>query len=158
MHQIQVKQFLIAKKFPPTEGWSVSVHLDGMELGRGFQNPVGKRSVAEKCRRWFERNGVRTGPNREYNNLDIVAVHKSAGTHLIEVEGDTRRQPEQAIYCALGQLICKTPEDGSNSILGIAVPNSPKWEELLQRIPRSVRDRLKLKAYLVDDNGNVRQL
>ena len=46
MYQIQVKEHLVRLAFPPTDGWSVWVDVDAMELGKGKHQSERKRSAA----------------------------------------------------------------------------------------------------------------
>jgi hypothetical protein len=46
MYQIEVKRYLVEHHFHPKDGWSVTVDLDAMEMGKGGKHPQGKRELA----------------------------------------------------------------------------------------------------------------
>ena len=48
-------------------------------------------------------------------------------TVVIEVEGESSRQKEQAVYSAFGQIVLLMRPD-TNVRYGIAVPDTPSWE------------------------------
>jgi len=151
MHQIEVKRHLIERLFHPSHGWAVTVDLDAMELGKGAQNTREKRKVAETHRRWMEDNGIAISPHAEHGRADIVAQHSIHGKWLIECEGDTSKQREQAMYSSLGQLILLMAD--SRSHYALAVPHSDEWSSQVAKIPKFVRDALALKVFLVSDEN-----
>lgn len=135
----------------------MTVNLDAMELGKGRQNPPEKSDIADRCHQWLEAEGVEIGTHPRYNRADLVAHRDDLGTYIIEVEGDSSRQREQAIYSALGQTILQMDQASDRLRYGLAVPDSPKWEEQLLKIPLHVREILGLQLYLVAETG-VRSL
>ena len=147
MHQIEVKRYLIEWRFHPHSGWNVTVDLDAMELGKGSQNTQEKRETAEKHRTWMKDCGVILSPHAEHGRADTFAHHATYGKWLIECEGDSSRQREQAMYSSLAQLILLMSDSRSNYAL--AVPNSAEWSRQTSKIPQFVRDKLALKVYLV---------
>lgn len=149
MYQIEVKYHLILREFPPQDGWKVTVDLDAMEMGKGKQNPPEKRVVAEEIRKLMDEQGVAIGPHSKYGRADVVAEKPGVETFIIEVEGDSRRQREQAVYSALGQLIMIMETDSDSIRYGVAVPDRPEWKEKLEQIPPDVRKALKLDLFLV---------
>jgi len=157
MYQIAVKRYLIEYQFPIRDGWQVTVDLDAMELGKGDQNPPGKRRIAEQHHQWLKEQGVMIGSHQKYGRADVVACKQGLGTYIIEVEGDSSKQREQAIYSALGQTIFLMNEIPDTVRYGLAVPDSPKWEAQLQKIPERVREVLGLELFLVAATG-VREL
>ena len=157
MYQVEVKRYLIQQKFPTNQGWKVTVDLDAMELGKGDQHPKGKREIAEINQKWLEEQGITIAAHPKFGRVDIVAEHESYGTYIIEVEGDTRKQKEQALYSSLGQTILLMHESNDRFTYGLAVPDSSKWEFQLQKIPQHIRGILNLKLYLVSKD-NVRLL
>jgi hypothetical protein len=152
MHQIEVKRNLIRDLFNPSQGWKVYVDLDSMELANGGTHPEGKREVAAKCVEWFNKAGVEIGPHPTYGRVDIIAVQADS-THLIEVEGDSSRQLEQALYSALGQTILAMKTLDGVHRFGLAVPDTPQWERQLEKIPSKICDILHLKRYLVSHSA-----
>ncbi len=154
MYQIEVKRYLIERLFHPSHGWMVTVDLDAMELGKGEQNTQEKREIADTHRRWMEDNGIAISPHPEHGRVDIVAHHPIDGKWLIECEGDTKKQKEQAMYSSLGQLVLLMND--SHSHYALAFPLSGEWSSQAAKIPRFVRDALALKVFLVSD-GNIRE-
>lgn len=75
MYQIEVKRYLIEKRFPPGEGWTITVDVDAMEKGKGNQNPQKKRDIAMRQLEWMEKEGVTIAPHPVYGRVDIVAEH-----------------------------------------------------------------------------------
>jgi hypothetical protein len=151
MHQIEVKRHLIEKRFHPDQGWDVTVDLDVMELGRGGQNTEEKRKTAEFHHKWMQDNGVAVHIHRTGTRTDIVAKHPQQGTYVIECEGDTRRQKEQAMYSALGQMLLQM--DDSIRYYALVFPGSKAWTDQIDKIPRNVRDILRFKVFMVSDSS-----
>jgi hypothetical protein len=156
MYQIKVKYYLVLHRFPVQEGWQVTVHLDGMELGKGSQHPLGKREVAEKFCQRLKEQGVQIGVHPKYGRADVVA-EKQGLTYVIEAEGYSSKQREQAVYSALGQVISQMDQASDTVRYGLAVPDSPEWEKQLQKVPERVRNLLDLELFLVSRTG-VRKL
>lgn len=148
VHQIEVKRYLIERRFNPSRGWTVTVHLDGMEKGTHLQD---KRDCAALHGQWMEDNGITIGAHEKFGRTDVVATHPSHGTVLIECEADTNRQREQAMYSALGQLLLKM--DGEVRRYGLAVPDSSEWRSQVDKIPDHVKKILSLTVYLVSASG-----
>ena len=156
MYQIEVKYYLVSRRFPDRDGWQVTIHLDGMELGKGSQHPPGKREIAEKCCQRLKEQGVEIGVHPKYGRADVVA-EKQGLTCIIEVEGCSSKQREQAVYSALGQVISQMDQASDAVKYGLAVPDSPEWEKQLQKIPERVRKLLDLELLLVS-RTDVRKL
>ena len=91
------------------------------------------------------------------HSLSFLVAVKEGSTFLIEVEGDARRQTEQAMYSALGQTILMMKSVKANQTYGLAVPDAPNWESQLRKIPKDVCKFLNLKLYLVSAT-RVREL
>jgi len=153
MYQIEIKRHLIEKKFPPDKGWKITTDIDAMEKGKGNQNPPEKREIAELQIEWFENNGVNIGPHPIYGRADVVAEHPTEGNYIIEVEGQTSRQKEQALYSALGQTIILMKDMNNRPTFGIAVPDENEWINQIAKIPKRVCSLLNLKLYLVSRIG-----
>src|SRR5262249_20296200 len=105
MYQLEVKRWLVFHKFPVTEGWDVTMDIDSMERGEKGQQPPDKRAIAAECEAWLGAQGVKIVAHQLYGRADLVAAKEGAGTFVVEVEGDSSRQKEQAIYSALGQVV-----------------------------------------------------
>jgi len=58
MYQLEVKRWLVAHRFPVTDGWDVTVDIDSMERGAAGQHPPDKRSIATNCEAWLRGQGV----------------------------------------------------------------------------------------------------
>ena len=155
MHQIEVKKALVAQLFPASRGWSVTVDLDAMELGKGPHGTVAKRAVGLACRDWFVAHGVALQPHPRFGRTDIVAEHPRAGIYVLEVEGESRRQPEQALYSAIGQVLLSMSNLSPRLRYGIAVPDTPVWQRQVAKLPRAARKRLGLHVYLVSERRVV---
>jgi hypothetical protein len=120
-----------------------------MELGRGPKDLPAKRAVAKTCLHWFAKAGVRIGAHERFGRADLVADHPQAGVFVIEVEGESSRQREQALYSALGQTLLSMTSYGRRIHYGIAVPDTTAWQRQVAKIPTVVRVRLGLHLYLV---------
>lgn len=153
MYQIEVKRKLVEYGLSPSGGWSVTVDLDAMERGIGGQHPADKREIAERCESWFQAQGVRLDAHPIYKRADVVAEHCSKGTFILEVEGKSSRQREQAVYSALGQTLLSMTRFDENIRYGVAVPDLPEWERQLDKVPAPVRQRLGLYLLLVSGDG-----
>ena len=90
--------------------------------------------------------------------MDFVAEQASSHRHLIEVEGDSSRQKDQALYSCLSQLVMVMKSWGEWDHYGIAVPGTPGWQRQLARIPREVRERLSIDLYVAPPSGPVRHI
>lgn len=149
MYQLEVKRHLVEKHFPPGEGWSVTVDIDAMERARGEQHPPDKRDRAEAAESALVALGVTIGTTDQFRRADVVARHPQHGTTLVEVEGDSTRQKEQAMYSALGQTVLLVSSEDFR--YAIAVPDELAWEQQLRKIPERVRTVLRLSCLLVSE-------
>lgn len=153
MYQIEVKRYLVESQFNPSDGWSVTMHLDPMELANGGKHPRDKKSRAEICQKWLREKGVNLSKHDVYGPADLVATHKEHGTHIVEVEGDSSKQAEQSLYSAFGQISTVMGDFTSGISFGIAFPDLPKWQRQVMKIPSEVRSRLKLNVWLVSSQS-----
>jgi hypothetical protein len=153
MYQLEVKYFLIAERFSPRNGWEVIVDIDPMERAKGTQQKAGKKDRAAKAEQALKQLGVRIGTHPKYGRADIVASHPEHGTYLIEVEGESSRQREQAVYSALGQSLFLMDDYSTDITYGIALPDLPEWERQILKIPSRVKEVLRLKCFLVSQKG-----
>lgn len=153
MYQIEVKRYLVEYRFPRSDGWCVTVDLDAMERGIGNQHPEGKREIARRCEEQLRSQGVAREVHPTYKRADVVAEHHSRGTIVFEVEGESSRQREQAMYSALGQTLLSMTRLENGVRYGIAVPDGAEWETQLRKIPEPVLKRLELCLLLVSAHG-----
>lgn len=159
MYQLEVKRWLVAYCIPPADGWDVTVDSDAMELGIGEQHPPDKKAVAAECEEWLREQRVRIVRHPLYGRADLVASKESAGTFVVEVEGDSSRQKERALYLALGQAVLSMGDASTEITYGLAVPDDSdgKWERQLTKVPARIRDLLRLQLLLVS-KSEVRKL
>jgi len=95
--------------------------------------------------------GAVFGAHPEFGRADIVAEHPTKGLFIVEVEGKSSRQKEQAVYSALGQLVLQMHGKVRQFIL--AVPDDPTWEKQIKKIPVHARTTLGLSCLLVSEHG-----
>ena len=151
MYQLEVKQWLVMHRFPPSDGWRVHVDVDAMERAKGGQHKLGKAARARVAEAALLSMGVTVGAHPEFGRADIVAEHPTNGLFIAEVEGDSSRQKEQAVYSALGQLVLQM--QGAQHGFVLAVPDELSWEKQLLKIPRHARKTLGLSCVLVSEQG-----
>lgn len=95
--------------------------------------------------------GATIGKHPQFGRADIVAEHPGEGLFVVEVEGSSSRQKEQAVYSALGQLVLQM-QGGRNKFM-LAVPDETAWEKQLDKIPAHVRTILNLSCTLISQQG-----
>jgi len=155
MYQLEVKRWLIEYLFNPSTGWVVYVDIDAMEQARGGNHPEDKKERVAIAETRLIDLGVRIGAHPVFGRADIVAQHPAKGDVVIEVEGRSSRQREQAVYSALGQIFLQMT--GGRQKFALAVPDIPEWEQQLQKIQSHVKTLTGLSCLLVSPNG-VRQI
>ena len=151
MYQIEVKRWLVQFRFPPSEGWKVTVDIDSMERANGGTHTEGKAERAQEAETALRAFGAKIGKHLKFGRADVVAEHEDHGLWLVEVEGQSSRQKEQAMYSALGQLVLQMRGDPFHS--AIAVPDEPIWERQLIKVPKYARNLLGLSCILVSSSG-----
>ncbi|MDE1953299.1 MAG: hypothetical protein KGL51_04890 [Betaproteobacteria bacterium] len=151
MYQLEVKRWLVTYRFPPSEGWSVRVDIDAMERAKGGQHKQGKAERAGIAEAALLSLGVTIGAHPEFGRADIVAEHPKNGLFVIEVEGNSSRQKEQAVYSALGQLVLQM--NGVKHHFVLAVPDEAPWKKQLLKIPQHAQKILGLSCVLVSEQG-----
>lgn len=151
MYQLEVKRWLVEHRFPPTEGWLVHVDVDAMERARGGSHRADKAERTRAAEEALARLGATIEAHPALGRVDIVAEHPDHGVVVVEVEGSSSRQREQAIYSALGQLLLQV--DGGQATYMIAVPDEPGWERQLLKVPDYCKDVLRLRCLLVSEQG-----
>ncbi len=149
LYQLEVKLGLARFPFQASAGWRLTMHIDPMERGMGGRHPRGKVKRANEALRELRRLGVIIGSHDLFGPVDVVAEHPREGTRLIEVEGESGRQREQALYSSLGQLLLSMKIWSETLAYGIAVPDTREWWRQLQKIPLELTKRLRLWRYSV---------
>ncbi|MDE0393257.1 MAG: hypothetical protein OYK82_00615 [Gammaproteobacteria bacterium] len=125
--------------------------MDPMEEG-GPNQPPDKKERTARAKTWLERNGVGLGDHPDFPRADIVAARHGRPSYVIEVKGEARVQKGVAIQQALGQIQQQMRPDRDARYV-IATPNTPDWEDQMERIPAHVCDQLSLRLWLVDETG-----
>jgi len=156
LYQLEVKLGLAKLAFQTSAGWRLTMHIDPMEKGLGGAHARGKVRRANAALRELRRLGVTIGTHTMFGPVDVVADHPSEPTHLIEVEGESARQREQALYSSLGQLLLSMKIWTPSVVYGIAVPETREWWRQLQKIPLELTKRLRLWRYSVGANSCTR--
>ena len=157
MYQLEVKAALAAAIFRPSDGWKLTVDVDAMERANGGTHPEDKRERAVRAEDLLHNMGATIGSHPTFGRADMVAEHPEHGTIVIEVEGDSSRQREQAMYSALGQTLLMMTRFAEGITYGIAVPDSENWIRQLEKVPAAAKARLGLKLWLVSET-RVREL
>ena len=93
------------------------------------------------------------GTHKQFGQVDVVTDHEHGALRLIEVEGESGRQREQALYSSLGQLLLSMKLWSDEVGYGIAVPDTREWVRQVQKIPSDLNKRLHLWRYLVGLNS-----
>lgn len=153
MYQLQVKRWLVFHKFPVADGWDVTIDIDSMERGEKGQHPPDKRQIAAECETWLRTQGVKIVAHPLYGRADLVAAKEGVGTLVVEIEGDSSRQKEQAMYSALGQVVLSMGDPSTQITYALAVPDSEQWERQLKKVPNRIRELLRLQLWLVSETG-----
>jgi hypothetical protein len=153
MYQLEVKRWLVANRFPPQEGWKVTVDIDAMERGVAGNHPPDKQAIAAECEAWLRSNGAEIVTHPLYGRADLVAAHPSLGTFVVEAEGSSSRQREQAMYSALGQILLSMFSNKEEIRYAVAVPDTPEWERQFRKVPARILKLLSLSLLLVSKNS-----
>lgn len=153
MYQLEVKHLAVEHLFPTFDGWKVIVDVDAMERAKGPQQKPDKKVKVTAAEAALMELGVRIGAHPIYGRVDIAAEHPAKGKFLIEVEGKSSKQKEQAMYSALGQTILMMTSSNPKIFYGLAVPDEPEWERQLIKIPNRIKSLLNLKCYLISVSG-----
>src|SRR5438034_5042037 len=153
LYQLEVKLGLARFPFQKAAGWRVTVHVDPMELGSGGKQSRGKAKRATEALHQLRSLGVTIGSHKLFGPVDVVAEHDRGALRLVEVEGESGRQREQALYSSLGQLLLSMKIWGDDIAYGIAVPDTREWWRQLEKIPLELTKRLHLWRYSVGVNS-----
>ncbi|MDP3773660.1 MAG: hypothetical protein Q8Q85_05270 [Gemmatimonadales bacterium] len=151
MYQLEVKRALVQLCFHPANGWAVTVDVDPMERAKGGKHHPDKAGRAAEALAGLQRLGAVLGKHALFGSVDVVAEHVRLGTRLIEVEADSSRQREQAMYSAVGQLLLSMKLESPRVRYGLAVPDAPEWIRQLRKIPAALSRKLVLDLYAVGD-------
>jgi len=153
MYQLEVKRWLVFHRFPVQAGWDVTIDIDSMERGKHGQQKPDKQAVASACEIWLRSNGVKILPHPVYGRADLVACKVGVGTFVVEIEGDSSRQKEQAMYSALRQIVLSMKAPSPEITNALSVPDEERWALQLQKVPGRIRELLNLRLWLVSENG-----
>jgi hypothetical protein len=112
--------------------------------------------VVPAFRRWLETQGWET--ETETGFVDVVA-RRGNETIYAEVKGRTKSRPGAGLDTLYGQLLRRMPveEPGEpNTRFAVVIPTGAEAAAL--RVPRRVRDLLRIDIYAVSDDGQVEKL
>src|SRR3954467_10790066 len=107
------------------------------------------------CRR-LEAQGWETQVETEF--VDVVA-HRGNETIYAEVKGRTKSRPGAGLDTLYGQLLRRMPVeevDEANTRFAVVIPTGAEAAAL--RVPKRVRDLLRIDVYAVSDDGQVERL
>lgn len=153
LYQLEVKFHLVRVLFSPAGGWRVTAHVDPMEEGRGPKQTDEKRRRTQAALDGLKALSVGIGRHDVLGTVDVVAEHPTEGRWIIEVEGQSGRSREQALYSAIGQLALAMNVFGRSVRYGLAVPPDRPWRRQLAKIPVEYRKRLTLFLFAVGSGG-----
>lgn len=105
---------------------------------------------------WLEADGWKVEIEKDY--IDVVA-ERGDQKLLAEVKGRTSSRPGAGVDSLFGQLLRRMPpgEVGeSKTRFAVVVPDAAKSASL--RVPKRVRDALRIDIYTVGDDGQVEML
>ena len=152
IYQLEVKLGLARFIFPPAGGWRLTMDIDAMEKAKGQQHSPGKAERAASALSQLEDLGVTIGAHKLFGRVDVVAEHDDGRLRLVEVEGESGRQREQALYSAIGQVVLSMKLWHDQVGYGLAVPDSREWVKQMRKIPSEVTTLLRLERYLIGQN------
>ena len=112
--------------------------------------------VVPAFRRWLETQGWET--ETETGFVDVVA-HRGNETIYAEVKGRTKSRPGAGLDTLYGQLLRRMPVEevgDPNARFAVVIPTGAEAAAL--RVPRRVRDLLRIDIYAVSDDGQVEKL
>jgi|GEM_PF-896062 hypothetical protein len=112
--------------------------------------------VVPAFRKWLEDRGWETETETEF--VDVVA-RRGNETIYAEVKGRTNSRPGAGLDTLYGQLLRRMPAEdigAPNTRFAVVIPTGAK--EAALRVPRRVRDVLRIDVYAVRDDGQVERL
>jgi hypothetical protein len=98
------------------------------------------------------------GTEIETEFVDVVA-HRSNETIYAEVKSRTRARPGAGLDTLYGQLLRRMPAEevaDRNTRYAVVIPTGA--EEAALRVPKRVRDLLRIDVFAVNDDGQVERL
>jgi hypothetical protein len=112
--------------------------------------------VVPAFREWLKDQGWETETETEF--VDVVA-RRGNETIYAEVKGRTNRPPGAGLDTLYGQLLRRMPAEevgDPNTRFAVVIPTGAEAAAL--RVPRRVRDVLRIDVYAVGDDGQVERL
>ena len=112
--------------------------------------------VVPAFRQWLEAQGWETETETEF--VDVVA-RRGNETIYAEVKGRTNSRPGAGLDTLYGQLLRQMPAEevgDPNTRFAVVIPTGAEAAAL--RVPRRVRDVLRIDVYAVSDDGQVERL
>src|SRR5207253_10206916 len=97
LYQLEIKLGLAKFAFPKTAGWTITMHVDPMEICRGGTHSRGKVGRTRTALKDLRALGVTVGTHKLSGRVDVVAEHRDGALRLVEVEGESATQREQAM-------------------------------------------------------------
>jgi hypothetical protein len=113
--------------------------------------------VVPAFRRWLEGQGWK--PETEAEFVDVVA-RRGNETIYAEAKGRTKSRPGGGMDALYGQLLRRMPAeevDDASTRFAVVVPTGREADAAV-RVPRRVRDVLRIDVYAVSDDGHVARL
>jgi hypothetical protein len=115
-----------------------------------------ERQVVKDFRRRLEADGWTTQVEKDH--VDVVA-RRGAEAIYAEVKGRTKGRPGEGLDTLYGQLLRRLPAeevDDPTTRFAVVIPSGA--ESVAPRVPRRVRDVLRIDIYVVSDDGQVEKL
>ncbi len=151
MYQLEVRRWLVVYRFPPAAGWRVYVDVDAMERATGGAHPPDKPERTRMAEEALCEMSAKVDLHPKSGRVDLVAERPDRGVYLVEVEVDSARQKEQAVYRALGQILMRI--DGRDKRYAVAVPGEPDSIAQVKKVPAFCREALGLSLLAVTPEG-----
>jgi len=105
---------------------------------------------------WLQAHGWETETETAF--VDLVA-HRGNETIYAEAKGRTKSRPGAGLDTLYGQLLRRMPAeevDDPNTRFAVVIPSG--LEAAALRVPRRIRERLRIDIYAVSDDGQVEKL
>ncbi len=112
--------------------------------------------VVPAFQRWLEAQGWEVKTEHEF--VDLVA-RRGNETIYAEAKGRTKSRPGAGLDTLYGQLLRRMPAEevgDPNTRFAVVIPTGAEAAAL--RVPRRVRDVLRIDVYAVSDDGQVERL
>jgi hypothetical protein len=114
--------------------------------------------VVPAFRQWLEAQGWET--ETEIKHVDVVARRGNEAIYA-EAKGRTQSRAGGELDKIYGQLLRRMPAEelgDANTRFAVVVPADQAYQDAAIRIPRRVRDVLRIDVYAVSDDGEVEML